>query len=113
MIHQALAEFQPFGPDWVKAVRRLSYSFLEEKFGLPKGDCKNKAEYVDQLRSVLIVKAFNRDHPVGSKLMWRPMRGRIAISVTVKHEAYLHYGRPVAFFEEVSGFCCVEPEFIA
>lgn len=61
-----------------------------------------------------IVKDFNDKYPVGSTVLWRSTtKSEDYQEMVVKREAYVTNGHSaVAFFENESGYCCIEPRFI-
>ncbi len=104
----------PFNDEWKKSMNRMSKKHLEEKFGI-SGTGLKKSDFIDIIRANLIVKQFNKDYEVGDKLLWKPVAsfGFTPIEVTLKQEAFLSYGTPVAFFNERNGFCSIEPQHLA
>jgi hypothetical protein len=73
---------------------------------------KEKARIYDAEQ---LVARFNKLYPVGSKVNLRKMAIKSApyIECTVKREAFLSHGNePVAFFNEISGYFSIEPDFI-
>lgn len=110
--------YQPYGTLWIKQMKRLSIdeleTFLPRESPLRNQRVK-KAQLINQLRSIMIVGKFNRDHPVDSQLQWLPVAkaGIVPIRVTVKSAAYVAAsGEPVVFFKERSGYCSIEPRFL-
>ena len=104
--------YQPYSAAWKKEMMRMSIANLETSFGIKKGS-GNKSQFIDEIRAVMIIRKFNRNYPIGTKLPWKPVSsGSETVTVTVKHPAFIHYGMPVAFFEEYASFCCIEPRFI-
>ncbi len=103
----------PFNDEWKKAMNRMSKKHLEEQFGI-SGDGLKKSDFIDIIRANLIVKQFNENYKVGEKLLWKPIAsfGFTPIEVTLKQEAFLNHGIPVAFFNERSGFCSIEPQHL-
>jgi len=106
-------EYTPYGSDWKKAMNRMNVKQLETAFGLIKGTF-NKSDFIDNIRANLLVKNFNENYNVGDKLLWKPIAsfGFTPVEVTVKQKAFLNYGNAVCFFNEISGFCSVEPQYM-
>jgi hypothetical protein len=74
---------------------------------------KEKARAFDAQQ---LVTKFNELYPVGSKVKLRKIAIKSApyIECTVKREAFLSHGNePVAFFDEISGYFSIEPDFIS
>lgn len=63
-------------------------------------------------RTEKIIAKFNKMFPVGSTVRWRSSVGSEYQNMTVAHAAYDNHGLAVAFFNEKSGFCSVEPLFV-
>lgn len=62
-----------------------------------------------------LVAEFNNQFPVGSTVMHRTMASKSTpfIERKVKGEAFAAHGNTaVAFFEGISGYCSIEPEFV-
>lgn len=73
---------------------------------------KEKAKAYDAL---ILVKKFNELFPVGSKVMLRKIASKKAplIECTVRTEAFMSNSiEPVTFFNEISGYFSIEPDFI-
>lgn len=105
-------EYIPFGEEWRKEMRKMSIKMLTSLFDVEKLVGEKKEDLIDKVRIKRIVEVFNKYYPVGSLVQWKPTTRSEAIEVTVKHPAYPHYGQAVAFFEERSGFCSIEPQFL-
>ena len=107
-------EYVQFGVEWRKELKKHSISTLEDLFKIEKGVYKNKEQLIDKIRAVLIVKWFNKFHPVGSTVYWRSINSETVPfqKMTVQSEAYETNSSPVCFFKEKSGFCSVEPQFL-
>lgn len=109
--------YQPFNDEWRKEVRKMTIPFIKN---LIEGEIRefpkpNKAYLIELLRAELIVKQFNLQWPVSCTLYWRSvaLEGFEYKEVTVKSKAYVaNSGEPVAFFNEVSGYCSIAPEFV-
>ncbi len=103
----------PYGNEWKKTMNRMSVKHLEEKFNFTKHTL-NKANFIELIRSNLIVKQFNEKYKIGDKLLWKPVaiNGYTPIKVTIKQEAFLNHGNAVVFFKERSGFCSIEPQHL-
>ena len=106
-------EYIPFGKEWQEQLQKRSIRFICHMFNVHRLDKERKEQLIKRVRVKMIVNGFNDEFPVGSKVMWRPSVRAESIEVTVKSPAYNNYGMPVAFFHERSGFCSVEPQFIA
>jgi len=61
-----------------------------------------------------MVAKFNRLYPVGDGVYWRSYVSDAAPYkyMTVKTPAFVANGQPVVFFQERSGYCSIEPEFV-
>lgn len=59
-----------------------------------------------------LIETFNQRFPVGSKCRWRSALSQPYTEVTIKHAAYDSHGQAVAFFQERSGFCSIDPRFV-
>lgn len=105
-------EYAPFGDQWRKGMMKNSIDSLCTNFNVVKLKGEKKKDVVHKIRLKLIINSFNENHPVGAKFLWKPSVRGEAITVTVKKPAYEFYGMAVAFFEERSGFCSIEPQFI-
>jgi hypothetical protein len=55
---------------------------------------------------------FNEKYEIGDKLLFRTTIFSKYKTVTVKRKASIECGSAVAFFEEISGYCSVDPTFI-
>lgn len=66
----------------------------------------------EEKRVEKLIAGFNALYPVGATLEFRPAVGEDAQTVTVKHPAYNHQGKPVVWFNERTSFCSIEPDFI-
>lgn len=106
-------EYIPFGDQWRKEMMKHSISSLCNNFKAVKLKGEKKKDIIDKIRLEMIIKSFNYEFPVGSTVLWKSSVRSEPVKVTVKREAYPHYGMAVAFFNEVSGFCSIEPQFIA
>lgn len=80
---------------------------------------RQKAQKYDELQHDLqaqeLVDKFNALYPIGSKVMHRTMAIKSApfVERTVRTEAYLSNSmQPVAHFEEISGYCSIEADFV-
>ena len=71
-------------------------------------------EKAERLSAEALVKMFNQQYPVGSRVLWRPIGGATVPFewVTVSVRAILIDGAPVSGFEEREGFYSIEPEFL-
>jgi hypothetical protein len=107
-----------FSDEWRKEVNKFPAVMLINLFPNKETDLTglSKKQIIDKLRLELIVKQFNEWYPVGCTLYWKPIakEGIEPIFVTVKHKAYISpSNQAVAFFNERSSYCSIEPEFIA
>jgi hypothetical protein len=62
-----------------------------------------------------LVEKFNQLYPVGSKVMLRKVASNSFPykEYTVRAEAFIaNSGQPVAYFNEISGYFSIEPEFV-
>lgn len=55
---------------------------------------------------------FNSMFKIGDTVRWRSSRYTIYRDVTVKSEAFMNYATAVVYFEDISGFCSIDPEFL-
>lgn len=94
--------YTPYGEDWKKEMFKMNIKQLESCFGLTKGTF-NKSDFIDNIRANLLVKEFNEEYKIGDKLLWKPVAafGYTPVEVTVKQEAFLHYGNPVDLLIEL------------
>lgn len=103
--------YQPFNDEWRKEVKKMPKSIIENVFGV-NGNGFNKNELIEMVRANQIVKTFNENHAIGSKIMWKNTHLSEPKEMTVKCAAFLNYGNPVVFFNEVPYFCSIEPDFV-
>ena len=61
--------YQPYSAAWKKEMMRMSIANLETSFGIKKGS-GNKSQFIDEIRAVMIIRKFNRNYPIGTKLPW-------------------------------------------
>jgi hypothetical protein len=61
-----------------------------------------------------LIDAFNEMFPIGSKCLWRSVADgkEKHKELTVRSKAFDSYGQAVVFFEEISGYCSIEPQFV-
>lgn len=107
-------EYVQFGLEWRKTLGRHSKESLEKLFKVEPGLHPTKEKLIAAIRTDLIVTEFNKKHPVGSSVYWRAMAVESSSyrKMTVKSEAFNSHGTSVVFFEEKSGFCSIEPQFL-
>ena len=106
-------EYQPFSQEWEKDMNKIPKKQLEVMFNI-SSEGLSKKQHIKIIRANLIVKKFNEDFSLGSKVGFMSIAndkntGKI---VTVKSEAFMSHGNPVVFFNEISGYCSIEPEFL-
>jgi len=106
-----MEKYTPFGPDWEKEMMKMNKASLLEILGAPETALKKK-ELVKLIRTKLIIEQFNDTYPIGSSVNWRSTPYSELSKKIVKSKAFPHFGTPVVFFENHSGFCSIEPEFI-
>jgi hypothetical protein len=105
-----------FNDDWRKEVSKFSIELLKTLFPDKETDFQKyetKNELIAQLRLQLIVKQFNDTWCVKCQVFWRPFIGAESEIMTIRQKAFISpSNQAVAFFEERSVYCCIEPDFI-
>lgn len=108
-----MENYQLYGAEWEKEVYKIPYAILEKQWKVKKlRRHKNKGEYIQELRSVLIRKRFNLKYPIGSKIEWFSHPGAKPQLLTVSVAAWIMHGTVVAKFDEKSAVLAVEPGHI-
>ena len=104
---------QPFNETWKKQVMKLPIKYIEEIFDTKHDGKLKKVDWVDLIRSQLIVATFNKRYSIGDALFWKAdINDEHPLRVTVKTRAFMHYGTPVVLFFERPAICTIEPEHI-
>lgn len=60
-----------------------------------------------------LVEKFNSTFKIGSFVKFKKTKFSEEKEVTVKSEAFMNHGNAVVFFNEISGFCSIEPIFVS
>lgn len=107
--------YVPFEEQWKKEMSKATKKAILDMIDAPVSPKLKKSQLIDLLKVELIVKRFNENYPVGSKVGWRSVAlDSFPYNIyEVSSPAFITSSNyPVVFFKDKLGYCSIEPKFI-